>query len=89
MHSKGAEGSHKFAAEQVWVVDLRSGQRLARYPGKGSVSLVFSRNGQRLHALDGLTGAMNVWQVNAQGKLKSSLHVASVGAASLQIETHD
>lgn len=89
MHTKGAEGSHKFPAEQVWVMDLSTGQRLARYPGKGSVSMVFSRSGQRLQALDGLTGAMNVWRVNTNGTLKSALHVPAVGAASLQLESHD
>lgn len=89
MHRKGAEGSHKFPAEQIWLMDLNSGQRLARYPGKGAVSMVFSRSGQRLQALDGLTGAMHVWQVQRDGRLQHRLEVPAVGAAALQLESHD
>lgn len=89
MHSKGAEGSHKRPAEQLWVIDLRSGNRLATYPGKGSASLTFSRHGQRLQALDGMTGALNTWRVDAQGRLKAGVTVAKAGEASLHLESND
>lgn len=89
MHPKGAEGSHKSPAAQLWVFDLQSGQRVARHPGKGTASLTFSRNGERLQALDGMTGAMNVWRWQGQGKLKPLTSVAKAGEAALHIESHD
>jgi len=89
MHSQGAEGSHKRPAEQLWVLDLASGKRLATYPGMGTASLTFSRHGQRLQALDGMTGAMNVWRVDAAGRLKHQVNVARAGEAALHIESHD
>jgi methylamine dehydrogenase heavy chain len=89
MHSKGAEGSHKRPAEQLWVVDLVSGKRLATHPGKGTASLTFSRNGERLHALDGMTGGMNVWRVVANSGLKPLVSVVRVGEAALHLESND
>jgi methylamine dehydrogenase heavy chain len=61
MHDQGREGSHKLPAKQLWVIDLDSGRRLARLPGQGTASLTFSKSGQRLQALDGLTGALRLW----------------------------
>lgn len=89
MHPKGAEGSHKSPAAQLWVFDLNKGQRVARYPGKGTASLTFSRNGERLQALDGMTGAMNVWRWHSTGKLTPLTSVAKAGEAALHIESHD
>jgi methylamine dehydrogenase heavy chain len=89
MHPRGAEGSHKSPAAQLWVFDLSSGKRVARQPGKGAVSLTFSRNGERLHALDGITGGLNVWQWTATGKLKPLTSVAKAGEAALHLESHD
>ena len=89
MHSKGSEGSHKFPAERLWVVDLASGQRLASHPGAGAVALTFSRQGGRLQALDGLTGSMNVWRFEGPQRLLKQTKVAKAGEAALQIESHD
>ena len=89
MHPKGAEGSHKSPAAQLWVFDLQSGQRVAKYPGKGTASLTFSRNGERLQALDGMTGAMNVWRWQGRGQLTPLTSVAKAGEAALHIESHD
>ncbi|PUE05990.1 hypothetical protein B9Z51_17240 [Limnohabitans sp. T6-5] len=89
MHPKGAEGSHKSPAAQLWVFDLQSGQRVAKYPGKATASLTFSRNGERLQALDGMTGAMNVWRWQGKGKLTHLTTVAKAGEAALHIESHD
>lgn len=89
MHSKGSEGSHKFPAERLWVVDLASGQRLASHPGAGAVALTFSRQGGRLQALDGLTGSMNVWRFEGPQRLLRQTKVAKVGEAALQLESHD
>lgn len=89
MHPRGAEGSHKSPAAQLWVVNLDTGKRIATYPGQGTASLTFSRNGERLQALDGMTGAMQVWQWNGQGRLKPLTKVAKAGEASMHLESHD
>lgn len=89
MHDGGREGSHKLPAKELWMWDLQSGQRIATAPGQGSASLVFSKSGKRLHALDGLTGAMRVWDWQGNGKLKLVATVAQAGEAALQVESHD
>ena len=89
MHDKGREGSHKSPAKQMWVFDLDSGQRVARLPGFNSISLTFSRSGQRLQALDGVTGALRVWDWADGGKLKLVSTIKPAGEASMHLESHD
>lgn len=89
MHDKGREGSHKTPAKQLWVWDLQSGRRIAVAPGLGTASLTFSKSGKRLQALDGLTGAMRVWDWQGSGKLKLVSTVKPAGEAALQLESHD
>lgn len=89
MHDKGREGSHKSPAKQLWVFDLASGKRIATAPGLGTASLTFSRSGRRLQALDGLTGALRVWDWGDGGKLKLVSTVKPAGEAALQLESHD
>lgn len=90
MHDKGTEGTHKMPAKALWVIDTATGKRVASLPGHASASLTFSRNGQRLQALDGMTGAMNVWAWNAdKPALRTIAKVAKAGEASLHLESHD
>jgi methylamine dehydrogenase heavy chain len=89
MHDQGREGSHKVPAKQLWVIDLDSGRRTARLPGLGTASLTFSKSGQRLQALDGLTGALRVWDWQDGGTLKPVSTVKSAGQAALHLESHD
>ena len=89
MHDKGREGSHKTPAKQLWIFDLASGKRVATAPGEGTVSLTFARSGQRLQALDGLTGALRVWQWSDGGRLKPISMVKPAGEAALHLESHD
>ena len=89
MHDQGREGSHKAPAKQLWVIDLDSGRRLARLPGQGTASLTFSKSGQRLQALDGLTSALRVWDWQDGAKLKPVSTVKSAGQAALHLESHD
>jgi methylamine dehydrogenase heavy chain len=89
MHDKGREGSHKSPAKQLWVVDLQSGKRIATSPGLGTASLTFSRSGQRLQALDGVSGALRVWDWADSGKLKLVATAKRAGDAALHIESHD
>jgi methylamine dehydrogenase heavy chain len=89
MHDKGREGSHKLPGKQLWTIDLASGRRVAAAPALGSVTLAFSKSGRRLHALDGATGALRVWQWDGAGRMKTIATVAPAGEASLHLETHD
>lgn len=88
MHPKGAEGSHKNPAAKLWVVDLASGQRSAVLPGVMAISLNFSGNGERLHALDAEKGAFHSWAFNA-GKIRKLAYVPGAGEAASLIESHD
>jgi methylamine dehydrogenase heavy chain len=89
MHDKGREGSHKSPAKQLWTIDLASGQRIATAPGLNTASLTFSRSGNRLQALDGVAGALRVWDWGEGGKLKLVSTVKTAGEAALQLESHD
>jgi methylamine dehydrogenase heavy chain len=91
MHDKGGEGTHKSPAKALWVVDTATAQRTASLPGHATVSLTFSHNGQRLQALDGMTGALHVWAWNAARPqpLKLLTKVAKAGETSTQLESHD
>lgn len=90
MHDKGGEGTHKSPAKALWVVDTATAQRTASLPGHATVSMTFSRNGQRLQALDGMTGALNVWAWDAaKPQLKLLTKVAKAGETSTQLESHD
>ena len=89
MHDKGTEGSHKRPAKQLWMFDLASGRRIATAPGHSTTTLTFSRNGQRLHTVNGETAAMDVWQWSERGALKKITTVKRSGDAVLHIESHD
>jgi methylamine dehydrogenase heavy chain len=43
MHDKGAEGSHKTPAKEIWVVDLKSHKRVGRIPGQVAISMNIAR----------------------------------------------
>ncbi|WP_353092237.1 amine dehydrogenase large subunit [Methylibium sp.] len=89
MHDKGSEGSHKRPARRLWMFDIATGTRVATAPGHSSVSLTFSRSGQRLQALDGEKGALHVWRWGERGKLTPISTVARAGEAAIHLESHD
>lgn len=92
VHPGGKEGSHKLPATKLWVHDLHTGKRLASLPGEAVLSLSFSRNGQRLMALDGAKGALHSWgwAPGAKGvSLKKLAYVPGAGESSLHLESHD
>lgn len=93
MHDKGREGSHKLPAKELWVVDLASGKRVAVVPkaaqGAGTASITFSKSGKRVQALNGLTGAMRVWDWQGPGRMTLVSTVKTAGQAALQLESHD
>ncbi len=88
MHPKGGEGTHKTPAARLWVVDLQAGRRTAVLPGGLVVSLGFSRNGERLHALDVEKGALRTWAWR-EGHVRKLAYVPAAGEASLHLESHD
>lgn len=54
MHRGAREGSHKNPADEIWVVDLASRQRVSRLPGRTAVALAIARTEQpRLFVLSG------------------------------------
>lgn len=54
MHDKGAEGTHKNPAKEIWVVDLKQRARIARLPGQMAVSMNIARTeAPRLYVLSG------------------------------------
>jgi methylamine dehydrogenase heavy chain len=72
MHRKGAEGSHKNPADEIWVFDLASGKRLARTNGRGATSLAVSQGDQpRLFAFEGGKMAMHAFAaLPSKGKIR-------------------
>ncbi|MBK8764199.1 MAG: amine dehydrogenase [Burkholderiaceae bacterium] len=88
MHPKGGEGSHKFAARQIWRFDLDSGKRVARLPGHGATSMTLARGEPRLHTLDAEKSRLDVWRLE-RGALKKVVSVAGAGEASFHLESHD
>ncbi len=62
MHPGGAEGSHKNPAQEIWVFDLETHQRLARLPGHNAIAMTISQIAQpKLFALDALKGGFVVY----------------------------
>jgi len=54
MHDKGAEGSHKTPAKEIWVVDLKSHRRVGRLPGQMAIAMDIARTeSPRLFVLSG------------------------------------
>jgi len=54
MHDKGAEGSHKSPAKEIWVIDLKTMKRIARLPGETAVAMAVARTDKpRLFVLSG------------------------------------
>ncbi len=89
MHSHGAEGSHKRPAEQLWTFDVHTGKRLSVVPGHNAIALTISKNGERLHVVDGETGALRVWQWRNSGPKQLITTIARSGEAPSHIESHD
>lgn len=89
MHGQGGEGSHKRPAQALWVFDLARGQRVATWPGLHTIALTFSRDGQRLHALDGETGALRMGRWLGPSRVAWTTVVQRAGESSMHLESHD
>lgn len=84
MHPKGAEGTHKNPAAEIWVYDMATKKRLARVPGQDALSLSVAQGKKpRLLTLDG--GNAHVYDISGNApKLLRSIEGAAESA--LQIE---
>lgn len=71
MHRRGAEGSHKNPADEVWAFDLASRKRVARAAAPGTISLAVSQGGEpRLLAFDGTKAMLVAYAASPrQGRL--------------------
>lgn len=84
MHPKGAEGSHKTPAAEIWKLDLASGKRLARIKSDHAIALTVGKRGPRhLYALNGATNQLVAYALPAMRKAFVS---DPVGEAPLQLD---
>jgi len=87
MHKGGAEGSHKNPAEEIWVVDLRTRERVARLPGHMAVALVVSQTpAPTLYALDAV--AMAIARYDAGPAPRFVGRIEGVAESATMLELH-
>lgn len=77
MHPKGAEGSHKSPAQEIWTLDAQTGKRVARTRASNAIALAVGRNGTGtgtgyLYALDGATNQVSAYALPAMRKVFTS-----------------
>jgi methylamine dehydrogenase heavy chain len=67
MHDKGAEGTHKNPAKEIWVLDLKSRSRIARLPGQMAVSMNIARTDKpRLFVLSGADNSIVAFDLSGR-----------------------
>jgi len=81
MHDKGAEGSHKTPAKEIWVVDLKSRKRVGRIPGQMGISMDIARTERpRLFVLSGADNRIVAFDIaGKQPPAKPAARSAPVG----------
>lgn len=85
MHPDGKEGTHKYPAAEIWVMDLDSRKRLARLPGLEALSMSIDQQANRMLTLDG--GNVNVYDIS-QPEPKLVHTIEGAGEAALQVQAH-
>lgn len=84
MHAKGAEGSHKMPAQEIWTLDLSSGKRLARTKSLNAIALTVSQNTPNyLYAMNGATNQLVAYQLPGMRQVFVS---KPIGEAPLQVD---
>lgn len=85
MHPNGEEGTHKSAAEEMWVYDLTQKKRVARVPGLEMISLAVDESAQRLLGTDG----SNVYIFDISGAEPTLIRtIENAAESALQVEPH-
>lgn len=86
MHKGGAEGSHKNPADEIWVVDLRTRERVARLPGSMAVALVVTQTPEpTLYVLDAVEMAIAKYDVGARPRLLGRMEGVAESATMLEL----
>lgn len=84
MHPNGAEGTHKYPAQEIWTLELATGKRIARHKAPNAIALAVGASAPHyLYALNGGTGQLVGYELPAMRKVFTS---APVGTASLQVD---
>ncbi|MDM0111446.1 amine dehydrogenase large subunit [Variovorax sp. J22R133] len=89
MHAKGKEGSHKNPAEQLWVVDLKTHQRVSRAPGHAALSMTMTRGDKpQLMLLNALNTLLAFDATSPRGLEKPLVKSKPVGETPVYLESH-
>jgi methylamine dehydrogenase heavy chain len=84
MHPNGKEGSHKTPASEIWMLELHSAKRGARFKVKEAVALAVGQSGPRyLYALNGATNQVSAYALPSMRRVYTS---EAVGATSILLE---
>jgi methylamine dehydrogenase heavy chain len=82
MHPKGAEGSHKNPAAEVWAFDVAKKKRVARMPGHNAIALEVSEDGAKLYAIDPIKLEIVIYdRLGAKPKIRTT----KVGETAVQL----
>lgn len=87
MHDKGAEGSHKTPAKEIWVVDLKTRKRIERVPGQTAVAMNIARaETPRLVILNGMNNTLLAYDLKGERlPAKPTLRSEPVGETPIYI----
>ncbi len=85
MHKNGQEGSHKWPADEIWVIDLASHKILQRVPGMGVISLTVTQDDAA--KLYGLTATGDLVTFNAGGRVSFATTVPHVAESGTELVT--
>jgi len=83
MHADAEEGTHKNPADEIWVFDLESQERVARVPGMHLLSISIDEPGNRLLGLDG--GNVHIFDIS-EDEPKHIRTIENAGEAALHVE---
>ena len=84
MHPNGKEGSHKTPAAEIWVYDLATHKRIARVPGKDTLSMSVSQDDKpRLFTIDG--GNVSIFDATPVAPVFQRT-IQAAGETALQVE---
>src|SRR5262249_43364595 len=86
MHPNGKEGTHKEPGQEIWVLDLKSGNLLSRMKAKNVSSLSVNQNAPGyLYAMDATTNRMHAYDLNK--KLREVYVTDPIGEVPIQVDT--
>jgi methylamine dehydrogenase heavy chain len=87
MHAKGADGTHKNPAQEIWAFDLASKKRVGRAPGSNAIAIATSRDERpQLYAIDGVKMALVAY--DTAPRLVSRRRMEGVAEVGTLLEMH-